>query len=274
VPRIDPATKEVVVDTIEPAALAGAMGMMRGSLALVLGRPSADGATLGVRTDKGATSSVDLTAVNKSASEADAGLIVLEAANAVQPGGRNWYWRTIGVPGLPSGTAAPTFGDALVAMLGGHALVITPELRDDRLNLRVTRTESGGLFDPATWRRALTTTTAGMLGEANVTAARLSLPAPERQRELDRRWFKRLPAAVHLAIGLVALAGLTGAPTAWRWWARIWPAEQPGEYAGRFGYQAARGVRALVFALVFLPLVALAAGPAQLARWTRRMRTA
>ena len=61
------------------------------------------------------------------------------------------------------------------------------------------------------------------------------------------------------------------------------PREDAAEYAGRTGYWAARAVRALAYALVFMPLTAVAAGPLNLfvqvsdgvmapVRWWRRLR--
>ncbi len=37
--------------------------------------------------------------------------------------------------------------------------------------------------------------------------------------------------------------------------AALWPAEDRAEYAGAFGYYAARGARGLAWLLVFLPIV-------------------
>jgi uncharacterized membrane protein YfbV (UPF0208 family) len=64
---------------------------------------------------------------------------------------------------------------------------------------------------------------------------------------------------------LIAL-GLMGLPVAWGWWARVWPFEAAHDYRNALGYWAARVIRGAVFAFVFLPLVAVFAGPVFLFR--------
>jgi hypothetical protein len=54
----------------------------------------------------------------------------------------------------------------------------------------------------------------------------------------------------------------------------MWPPEEPSEYAGRTGYWAACAVRAMAFALVFLPATAIVAAPCNLAAQVRDAATA
>jgi hypothetical protein len=267
-PRTDPATGRALVDVVDPAALASALPTLRGGLALIIGRPTPAAAELEVRTDRGLSARLALAPVYAAAAAAEVGLIVLQATNAIQPGGRNWYWRTIEVAGVPVASAAPTLGDALQAMLGGGPILVSAQAASERTTLSARRAEAAGLLDPATWRQALATATAEVLGQANVTVATLVLPSPARQAELDRRWIKALPTSLQLVVLGLGLAVVLGATTAWRWWQQVWPAETRSEYASEFGFRAAQGVRAMVFVVLFLPLAAPLAAPAWL--WSRR----
>jgi hypothetical protein len=67
---------------------------------------------------------------------------------------------------------------------------------------------------------------------------------------------------------------LLGLPVAWRWWARVWPFETAGEYRNATGYWAARLIRGAVFALLFLPLVAVFAGPVSIIQMLTRRKHA
>ena len=57
------------------------------------------------------------------------------------------------------------------------------------------------------------------------------------------------------------MLGLVGLGVARGWWARLWPEETRDGYAGAGGFWAARVVRWGIFALLFMPAVALAAAP-------------
>jgi hypothetical protein len=111
----------------------------------------------------------------------------------------------------------------------------------------------------------------GLVGEVTaravfVTGARASLLGAERQRELDRRLLAGIPAALQMGYIAAAVFGLLGMPVARAWWSLIWPPEAASEYAGRSGYWAACAVRGLAFLLLFVPMVAAAAAPYNLAR--------
>lgn len=67
-----------------------------------------------------------------------------------------------------------------------------------------------------------------------------------------------LDCSVRLSRAIVL--GLIGISLVKRWWARIWPVEKRSEYAGAFGYYAARTVWFLLLSLVFLPLAGVPAG--------------
>ena len=109
-----------------------------------------------------------------------------------------------------------------------------------------------------------------------------NLRSAERQQELDRRIMPGIPSSLQVVYLALIVLGLFGVPLSRTWWQRIWPPEVAAEYAGRIGYWAACTVRALAYALVFLPLTAVVAAPYNLVgqirdgvmtpvRWWRRL---
>ena len=55
------------------------------------------------------------------------------------------------------------------------------------------------------------------------------------------------------------ILGLVAWPVAWRWWTRLWPAEERTQYESATGYMLARGARLLLYLLVFTPLAGIPA---------------
>jgi hypothetical protein len=100
----------------------------------------------------------------------------------------------------------------------------------------------------------------------------LHMRSAKRQAELDRRLVSFLPADITWAYAALVALGLLGLPAAWRWWARVWPFESAGEYRNATGYWAARIIRGAVFALLFLPVVAVFAGPVSIFRLLTRRK--
>jgi hypothetical protein len=87
----------------------------------------------------------------------------------------------------------------------------------------------------------------------------------ERQKEMDARIVRFLPAWVQN----VFLAGVAAGLVAWRvslgWWRRLWPQEDRKEYERAIGFYLAKAVRLLMFLIVFLPLAGMPALFAMLA---------
>jgi hypothetical protein len=95
------------------------------------------------------------------------------------------------------------------------------------------------------------------MGRIAVAGIEADLRDKDRQTELDWRLIPAIPSVIQIGYLASLGMGLFGLGTAWRWWGRVWPPEERGEYGGRIGYGAARGARAVLFTLVFLPLVGL-----------------
>ena len=102
----------------------------------------------------------------------------------------------------------------------------------------------------------LTTAASNITGSVVTTAIEVHARDDERQqraRPPAHPASSRQTSSSSIILGLVS--GILGWPVARSWWARIWPAEERGEYSGPVGYHAAQTVRRLVFLLVFLPFV-------------------
>jgi hypothetical protein len=203
----------------------------------------------------------------KASEEADVNLIVLHAsATPRQPGGRNWLWLTVEVKGLEqalqrarmadflNALGAPNRRLAAIAMpVGGRALLdLAPA--DDLAGTGAAR-QVGDFFSSLV---------SDITGNVVTAAVQANLRSAERQEELDRRLVPGVPSSAQVVYLALFIVGLFGVPLSRVWWQRVWPREDAAEYAGRAGYWAARTVRALAYALVFMPLTAVAAGPLNL----------
>lgn len=267
-PRKEKETGRPLIDAIDPASLAPALGSVRGQTLIVTGRVERE--VLYVQPSSGAERGVRVRDLLAAADAADVNLVILESATTPrQPGGRNWLWQRIAVKGLEEGLQRPRMADVLNAV-GGSATRFVVSAR----STGATRTELD--FKPAT---GLPRTSAPSVGElfmdaigditGRVVTARVqaSLRTAARQRELDRRLVPLVPSLMQVGYGLALLVGLLGFRQAQAWWGRVWPAEAPEEYPSAFGYHSARAIRGALFLFLFLPLVALVAGP--MAVWSR-----
>jgi hypothetical protein len=266
-PRIDPATKRALVDTIEPASLTAALGTVRGQTVLVTGR--VDGRVLYVQPSSGPEKSLLLPDLFKTAEEADVNLVVLRAASTPrQPGGRNWLWQRVEVKGLEQAMQHARLADFLNALGAPNARFVvsaTPSGRRTALDIRpITELAGGPLQKPVgDLFSGLVTDITGRIVVAGLQA---DLRSAERQTELDQRLIPGIPSDFQVGYVVLVLLGLFGVPVSRAWWRRIWPPEAATEYAGGAGYVAARTVRALAFLLLFLPLTAPISAPYNLAR--------
>ena len=282
-PRIDPASRRPLIDVIDPGSLAAAMDSVRGQTLLVVGRIDRD--QLYVRPSGGGERSLLLKDLFRAAEAADVSLILLHAATTPrQPGGRNWLWQRVEVAGLEealqrsrladflNGLGAPNRRMAAIALpVGGRTLLdLTPvgDLAAAPPARGVTDFFSGIVAD--------------LTGRVVAAGVKANLRSAERQQEFDLRLLPGVPSALQFGYLALMFVGLFGVPLSRGWWSRIWPPEVATEYAGRTGYWAARAVRSLAYALIFLPLTALLAAPSNLAaqiwdgitapaRWWRRM---
>ena len=266
-PRIDPATKRALVDTIDPASLTAALGTVRGQTVLVTGR--VDGRVLYVQPSSGPEKSLLLPDLFKAAEEADVNLVVLRAASTPrQPGGRNWLWQKVEVKGLEQAMQHARVADFLNALGGPNARLAvsaSPSGRRTALDIRpATELASGPLQSPV--GDLFSGIVSDITGRVVTAGLQANLRSAERQQELDQRLIPGIPSDFQVGYLVLVLLGLFGVPVSRAWWRRIWPPEAATEYAGRAGYLAARTVRALAFLLLFLPVTAPVSAPYNLAR--------
>jgi hypothetical protein len=262
-PRIDPATKRALVDTIEPASLTTALGAVRGQTVLVTGR--VDGRVLYVQPSSGPEKSLLVPDLFKASEEADVNLVVLRAASTPrQPGGRNWLWQRVEVKGLEQAMQHARLADFLNALGAPNARFVVsaaPSGRRTALDIRPSTELGGGPL-----QKPVGDLFSDLTGRVVVAGLQADLRSAERQTELDQRLIPGIPSDFQLGYAVLVLLGLFGIPVSRAWWRRIWPPEAATEYAGRTGYVAARTVRTLAFLLLFLPLTAPVSAPYSLAR--------
>jgi hypothetical protein len=266
-PRIDPATKRALVDTIDPPSLTAALGSVRGQTVLVTGR--VDGRVLYVQPSTGAERSLLLPDLFKAAEEADVNLVVLRAASTPrQPGGRNWLWQKVEVRGLEQAMQHARVADFLNALGASNSpLAVSANASGRRTVLDIKPAadlSSGPLQSPV--GDLFSGIVSDITGRVVTAGLQANLRSAERQQELDQRLIPGIPSDFQVGYLVLVVLGLFGVPVSRAWWRRIWPPEAATEYAGRAGYLAARTVRALAFLLLFLPVTAPVSAPYNLVR--------
>jgi hypothetical protein len=270
-PRLDPASKTPLIDSIDPASLAAALGSIRGQTVLLTGR--IDGQLLYFKAASGPDRSLLVHDLFRAAEHADVNVVVLHASSTPrQPGGRNWLWQKVEVKGLEAAlqhARVADFYNALAAPNGRFSVSAKPAgaLRTllemapiSDLPKPPASRPIGDLFSDAAASLTGRVITAGV--EANIRSA-------EQQRDIDWRLLPGVPSQFQIGYFGLLLIGLLGVPLSRLWWERIWPQENAAEYAGRSGYWAARFVRNGLFVAVFLPLTALLSAPLNLGRQIR-----
>ena len=259
VPSYDPATKNALVDAIDPGALPAALGKLRGQTVLMTGRVEAD--VLHFKPASGPESKISVTDIARAAEAADVHLILLQSSATRQPGGRNWLWQTIEVAGLDDALKRASFGDFLNAFGAGRGELIVSASPSIPGRIHLKAAPSGEASVPLTdqvggW---LNETAGELTGNVIVQGIQAFVPDRERQEELDARFIPGIPSWIQFTYLGSLIAGLIGWEFALAWWSRAWPPERREEYRGAVGYHAARGVRLLAFLLMFAPIVGIPA---------------
>ena len=274
-PRPDTATRRAMTDALDPGHLAAALRGLAGQTVLVVGR--IDAGRLIYKPASGPEGSLALAELTAAASEADVNLLVLGSSSARQPGSRNWLWQRIELSNIERAIERTSLGEFLDALAGEPAVLIAQGGGYNRsrseLELRPARDQEQGTVDAITERVSGTWTdlVSETAGRVAVTAIHASLLSAERQAELDRRLLPGIPSLLQFGYLAVIAAGLLALPQLIVWWRRLWPPEAAVEYGNRVGFLAARVVRGLAFALLFLPLAAIPAFAASLAHWAARL---
>jgi hypothetical protein len=265
-------SRKQAIDAINPDKLVPALSTLRGQTAVLTGR-LAGGDKLIYRTPTGAEQELALRPLRRAAANADVNLVFVNASAPRQPGARNWLWLRVEVDGLVEAVRRKTLGDFLNALSGGNdRLFVAARARgNDRVSLSVIPMHAGVLEkEPGIVSNVLAELVSEVVGNVMPHAVDADLVSMRRQLELDRRILPGVAAWVPYTFAGLLLAGLLGLPVALRWWRRIWSPEVRTDYASRGGFEAARGVRLLVFLTLFLPIAGLPAIVWGTVRWLVR----
>lgn len=257
-PKIEAGTGRALVDSIDPYKLADAMRSLRGQAVIVSGR--IEGRLLYFRSGSGPERSLILDELTAAAERADVNLIMLQSAAPRQPGSRNWLWQRIDVDGLDAAMQRATLADFLNTLAGdqGRLAVTVRESGLGRVRLTAVPLpdESAPLSGVG---NVITDLVSDVTGRVVTSAISADVRSEARQKELDQRIVPGIPSDIQFAYLGFLIMGLMGLSAALGWWRRVWPPERREEYGIAIGYHAARLVRLLIFALVFLPLVGVPA---------------
>ncbi len=263
-PRFETESKAAQIDKIDPWKLPAALSSIKGQTVVVTGR--LNGEFLHFRA-AGGERSLLIGDLRRAAKEADVNLVVLQSANPLQPGGRNWFWQKVEVKGLDAALKRADFADFLDA-LGAYRQPMEVEARESllgRIAFEAKLLDAGGgtfLDQPVTdtlmsWTEQIFSEALGNVISSGIDA---DFVDKDRQQELDRRIVPGIPSVLQFFYIAGLVLGLAGLSCVKAWWARLWPAEERSEYANTLGFHAARAVRLLLLTLVFLPLVGIPAG--------------
>ena len=259
-PRMDAQTQRPLTDFVAPASLVFALRTLRGQTVILTARR--EGETFMFRPSSGPDQSLAAADVLAAAEAADVNLVVLQSATPRQPGTRSWMWQRVSVTRLDDAVGRAHIADFLNSLATPQArlLVSASEERPGRIRLRavpLAEDSSARSGLEAAWN----TMSSSITGQVVISGVEASLRDRVRQVELDRRLLPGIHSLIQWSyLGLLAL-GLAGHAVASAWWSRIWPAEQREGYGSGLGFQAARVVRTCAYAVLFVPLVALASAP-------------
>lgn len=262
-PRIDPASKRALTDTVDPTQLPAAMRSVRGQTLVVTGRTVDN--FLYFKRGLGAEQSVFISDLMRAAEAADVNLIVLKSPSPRQPGSRNWLWQSVEVSGLEEAMKRATVSDFLNAVASGQGQLLVKAADQGGGRVSLSAVPGAGRSGSSTVGEMWSDMVSEVTGKVVTSGIEAGMRSSERQKELDGRIIPGIPSMVQLTYAGLVIIGLIGIPLALTWWRRVWPAEDRAEYGNAVGYWLARGVRGLAFVLIFLPLVAVPAAIGQIA---------
>ena len=254
-PRLDATSKAALVDQVDPAAFAQALGGIRGQTALIVGR--VEGATIAFRPSSGGEVVHALEDLRAAARRNDVNLVVLHAETPRQPGGRNWLWQRIEVGGLGDALEKATFGDFLDALGARRAPMRVSAVEDGLGRVRLNAVPEEGATSVAS--ETVGDLLGHVTGEVVTKAVEIGARDDVSQKELDARIIPGIPTYVQMPYFMSIIAGLIGSDFARHWWRRIWPPPARREGEGRLRHVLAATPNFLAYLLLFLPLAGLPA---------------
>lgn len=253
-------------DVVDPYALDNAFRSLGGQTVILTGKVDRD--LLYFQKSGESDLSVFISDVTKAARASDINLIVLDTGQARQVGGRDWLWRKVGIGGLESAVQQKNFGDFLNVISqgrGGFDLAIDNSKKKRSILRATPRALPRGILEPAEGLQSdalddvVSDVVAAFRGNLVVSALTAEMRSAVREEELDSRIIPWIPSDIqHFYIGSIIL-GLLGFPAAQRWWRKLWPPEDHAQYRTRAALFAAVGTRWLLFFVLFLPIVGIAA---------------
>ena len=254
-PRFDKQKKTAVVDSVDPWKLETALAALRGQVAVVTGRIENNTLKFTPK-NGGGERGILISTITASGKRHDVNVVVLNAT-ATQPGGYNWFWQTVEVDGLNSAVRRQTFADFLNALGVGRGRfdVTAQKTSRDRIALKIVPDGSASQPIGDTVSKWVELVVSEVTGNVITQSVQVFANSKGYQEELDSRLFYWLPAIYHQLYLVSGVLGLFGLGIARRWWLSVWPPEEIEEYRGKIGYYSARFVRAMVFLLLFLPVI-------------------
>ena len=107
-----------LAESIDPDALAVALGSIRGQTIIVSGRM--DAKMLAFAGKSGPPGTIALDELLRAAEAQDVNLLLLDTGAAKQPGGTTWLWQERGIAGLDSAMAKASLGDFITVLARGQ----------------------------------------------------------------------------------------------------------------------------------------------------------
>ena len=259
-PRVDPKSKRVLADRVDPGKLARAMSALRGQTVVISAR--IEGGGIVFRGAGGGERVVALKDIVAAAERWDVNLVLLNARVPRQPGDLNWLWQRVTIDGLEDALGRSSRGAFLSALVGdsGHMVVEVAERGSQRAVL-LARAVPGAMALPNDGQlgRIVAEVASEVAGTVVAHGIRMDLVSRHRRKELDERIVPGIPADLQFfIIGLWTMALISFSVVS-GWWARLWPPEDRTEYGSWFGFASARIVRMALFVFVFMPVVGLPA---------------
>lgn len=259
-PKFETGSTAASVDAIDPGRFASALPSLRGQTAVMTGRVAGD--VLHIAPASGPAQSLRIPDLVRAAEDADVNLVILDAASARQPGGRNWLWLTYQVDGLDDALSRATFGDFLeaLAMRQGGMTVTAARAGEGRIFVRAAP-QGSNTVDPAGggFSETLGRWTGEIIGQVASRAVDVHARDLATQEERDRRIIPGVPASLQFAYLGLLVCGIIGHQVAWAWFARLWPPFERARYRNAVFYRFAAAGRFIVLVLVVLPLVGIPA---------------